>query len=107
MRKQILDIRDWEDFVAGKLIETEQDEARVDAFVTMRILRVYYEEAKAAIRDLNRGGGTLKPRQREMVLKRWRQIKILVQKAFRSSINMSVQASMHEQFELPPPLISD
>ncbi|KAL9126595.1 MAG: hypothetical protein Q9217_004387 [Psora testacea] len=104
VRTQTLDSRKWEEYVAGYIVGDEHDDAEADAFVATRIMRVYYEEAKAASLELDKAGDILPFKQRETLLMRWKQIKLLIQKAFTNGINKNVQAAMHELFDLPLPL---
>ena len=94
----------WEQYLEGRLVEHEQDDERADAIIVTQILRVYYEEAKAALRRLEATGASLPIDQTKTLLSRWKQIIDLVQRAFASSINLKIQATMHEQMGLLAPL---
>ncbi|KAL9099888.1 MAG: hypothetical protein Q9163_004663 [Psora crenata] len=93
----------WEEYVAGKSVQNEQDDAEADVFVAMRILRVYYDEAKAASEELDKVGASLPSCQRQTLLIRWKQIKFLIQQAFTNGISRNIQAMAHAHFDLPAP----
>ena len=93
----------WEQYVSGQLSETEQAEAKADEFIVTHILRIYYEEAIGTIRDTANPSRAFPPLQRDLLLRRWQQVKVLVQNAFTNSINQNIQLQTHQWFDLPTP----
>ena len=107
VRTQTLDTSRWESFVAGHIFENEQDDSKTDWLIAMRILQVYFEEAEGAIVGLQKVEHILPPVQRQTLLKRWGEIKVLIQQAFTNGIKKNIQEETHELFKLPSPLKAD
>ena len=97
----------FKQFVAGKEVEKDRgrEERKADVFVVREILQVYFETAEGAIMCLEEeegdGGGSLLPTDcRATLIKRWKQIKRLIQDAFVNAINEHTQAEMRDVFDV-------
>ncbi|KAG8534258.1 uncharacterized protein KY384_001102 [Bacidia gigantensis] len=100
VRIQTLGQDQWEDYVAGRLLETEQQEIEAETFLVKTILKTYFEEAKNAIRILETSKDYGRSAQWELVFKRWKQIKELIVQAFSNGISEKVQAQVFQTFDL-------
>ena len=97
----------FKQFVAGKEIDKDRDreERKADLFIVREILQVYFETAEGAIKCLEEeegaGGGSLLPTNcRATLIKRWKQIKRLIQDAFVNGINEHTQTEMRHVFDI-------
>lgn len=98
----------FKQFVAGKEIEKDRDreERKADVLIVREILQVYLETAESAVECLEEKGegggeGVLLPADcKATLIKRWKQIKRLIQDAFVNGINEHTQAEMRDVFDV-------
>lgn len=69
-------------------MEEERDESKADAYITVRILHGYAEEAKKALAGFSKYGSAFPEYPRSTLIKRWTQVSDLVKEAYESSINI-------------------
>lgn len=89
VRTLTLAAKQWQKFLAGQYPTEEfrdQDEREADAFITENILRVYQwevDEALHALEDLKYEG---MQGNRDVLVKRWKQIRHMVRQAMKASV---------------------
>lgn len=72
--------QEWENFVRGMGEAGVDSELMAGAYIAEHILGVYYEEAERAL-DYLETPNELQTQAREILIRRWRQIKSLVEEA--------------------------
>lgn len=82
VRTQTLNLRNWKRYVAGLEVTDPDDEAKADAFILSRILKVYQAEAEHALACLEEV--EIEQRQRSILVRRWAQIRELVAQVMRN-----------------------
>lgn len=87
IRTQTLGAEEWKKFVRGVHAADVDDERRADAYIADHILGVCYMEAKRALDYLEAEHG-LESRAREMLIRRWRQIKDLITAVIKDNFNL-------------------
>lgn len=98
----------FKQFVAGREIDKEREDSKADTWIVGQILQVYYETAKTAIKHLEPEENdddreSLPEAVRATLLKRWKQIKRLIQEAFVNGINKQTQAQTYQIFDVAAP----
>ena len=87
VRAMTLQPRDWKKFLKGHTQREEaRDSSRADAFIAVNVLRTYKGDAMRALEAL----ATIEDRdlesQKEILVKRWTQIRDIIEKAEENSI---------------------
>lgn len=90
----------FKQFVAGKEIDKDREESKADSFIALQILQVYYETAENTIKYLEEDESTLPEVARMTLIKRWKQIRRLIQQAFLNGINKHTQAQTYKIFNI-------
>ena len=100
VRASTTNLARFKQFVAGKEANKGSEESKADSFIALQILQVYNEEATNAIKHLEEHEDAFPAGIRAMLTRRWRQIRQLIQEAFRNGINENIQAQMHDCFDV-------
>ena len=90
----------WKRFVKGGE-EQDREKMEADGYIAKNVLVVYFEEACDTISVLRTEGRRLPPSVRDLLMRRWTQIRELVRKAFNDSIHPKVQADLGNRFDVP------
>ena len=73
--------------MAGLEVDDADNEVKADALILSRILEVYYAEAEHALICMVECADRIKQQPREVLVRRWSQIKELVVEAVKNGIN--------------------
>jgi len=90
VRTLTLNAKEWTIFREGQCLNddaSKQDEYEADAFIVENILEVYLWEAEEALKALKGLDSIGMQSQRETLIKRWKQIRSLIQQAIESSVS--------------------
>ena len=90
IRGLILNDKDFRKLVHGQEEIEERDEAQANEFIATKILQVYNWEAEEALQALGRMNNVGIQVQKRTLMKRWAQIRDLVQRAHGNIINPSI-----------------
>ena len=86
IRTQTLDTRNWHKFVAGNDVDLEyNDQSKADSFINS-LIQEYKAEADKALEGFQEGGKTFPAGARDVLIRRWTQIKVLLDLASKSLI---------------------
>jgi len=91
VRTLTLNPKKWTRYVEGRFSSDdagEQDECGADAFIVENILQAYLWEAKKALKALKGLDSTDLQSQKETLIKRWKQIRSMVQQAIETSVSL-------------------
>lgn len=75
-------------------MEEKRDESKADAYITVRILNRYADEARKALAGLAKYGTSFPEYTRSTLTKRWTQIEELVKEAYGNSINVGTREAL-------------
>ena len=85
--------------MAGLEVDDPDDKAKADTFILTQILDVYYVEAEHVLACLGDVADEVGQGPREVLVKRWAQIRVLITEAARNGINATDGARFLEGTE--------
>lgn len=90
IRGLILDDKDFRRFVHGQENFDERDEAQANEFIATKVLQVYNWEAEEALQALKRVDDIGIQVQKGIMMKRWVQIRNMIQRAHRNYASLPI-----------------
>ena len=104
IRTKTLALDEWEEFVLFGQVNNQGDEDRADQYLFVSVLLPYYKRAELALERLKViGDDMIAPGIRNVLLRRWDQIRRLIRSAFQNGLSQNTRLQHYKALDASAP----